>query len=503
MYLSKSKYCGLWQCPKLAWLAKNKPELAQIDGSAMERFETGNRVGDLAMGLFGDFVEVTAYNGEKLDLSAMIRATKAEMEKGTPIICEASFSYNGLYCAVDILKKEPNGWAIYEVKSSVAHDGDKDDKAVYIADISYQKYVLEHCGIPVTGTYLICLNGEYVLNGELDLQKLFVIHDVASQLAAQEGLIEANIAILERLLLLEEEPEIDIHENCVKPYKCSFWNHCTAHLPSPSVFDLYRMQYRKKLELYRKGIVTFDALLESGCIKNKTQNRQILHHLFPQADQIDRTGIQAFLDGLTFPLYFLDFETMQMAIPEYQGTHPYAQIPFQYSLHYLETPEGELHHREFLGVSGDDPRRQIAQRLCQDIPANVCVLAYNKGFECTRLKELAELFPDLAPHLLAIRDHMKDLLTPFQSGCYYTKAMGGSFSIKSVLPALFPDDPALDYHNLEGIHNGGEAMAIFPKIKDMPPEEQAITRRNLLKYCELDTFAMVKVWQKLVEAAQN
>lgn len=128
-------------------------------------------------------------------------------------------------------------------------------------------------------------------------------------------------------------------------------------------------------------------------------------------------------------------------------------------------------------------------------------------WQCPKLAWLAknkpELFPDLAPHLLAIRDNMKDLLTPFQSGCYYTKAMGGSFSIKSVLPALFPDDPALDYHNLEGIHNGGEAMAIFPKIKDMPPEEQAITRRNLLRYCELDTFAMVKLWQKLMEVAQN
>ena len=128
---------------------------------------------------------------------------------------------------------------------------------------------------------------------------------------------------------------------------------------------------------------------------------------------------------------------------------------------------------------------------------NVCVTAYNKAFECTRLKELAETFPDLADHLLNISDNIKDLLVPFQSGYYYTKAMGGSFSIKSVLPALFPDDPALDYHNLEQIHNGGEAMSIFPKIKEMPPEEAERTRHNLLKYCELDTYAMVKVWERL------
>ena len=131
-----------------------------------------------------------------------------------------------------------------------------------------------------------------------------------------------------------------------------------------------------------------------------------------------------------------------------------------------------------------------------------CVTAYNKAFECARLKELAATFPDLSDHLLDIRDHIIDLLVPFQSGYYYNRAMKGSFSIKSVLPAIFPDDPSLDYHNLEGVHNGGEAMTIFPKIKDMPPEEQAKARHDLLKYCELDTYAMVKVWEELVRVAE-
>ena len=133
---------------------------------------------------------------------------------------------------------------------------------------------------------------------------------------------------------------------------------------------------------------------------------------------------------------------------------------------------------------------------------NVCVTAYKKSFECTRLKELAEAFPDLAEHLLNIQENIIDLLVPFQSGYYYNRAMGGSFSIKSVLPAIFPDDPELDYHNLEGVHNGGEAMTIFPKIQFMSPEEQKIARHNLLKYCELDTYAMVKVWEALVRAAE-
>ena len=129
---------------------------------------------------------------------------------------------------------------------------------------------------------------------------------------------------------------------------------------------------------------------------------------------------------------------------------------------------------------------------------NVCTLAYNKGFECGRIKELAALFPDLAVHLMNIQEHIQDLLTPFQSGYYYVPAMGGSFSIKSVLPALFPDDPSLDYHNLTGgVQNGGDAMTIFPKIQYMPPNEAKAAREALLRYCELDTWAMVKVWERL------
>ena len=201
VYLSKSKYCGLWQCPKIAWLRQYKPEAATIDEMVEARFVAGNVVGDLAMGLFGDFVEVTTYNGEKLDLPKMIEKTVLEMEKGTENICEASFSYNGLYCAVDILKKDGDGWAIYEVKSSTKHRKDDgtytDDKEVYVDDISYQKYVLEHCGVKVTGTYLVCLNGDYVFDGNLDLSQLFFISDVSDEVKLEITRIEPNLAIAE------------------------------------------------------------------------------------------------------------------------------------------------------------------------------------------------------------------------------------------------------------------------------------------------------------------
>ena len=503
VYLSKSKYTGLWQCPKIAWLRQYKPEVATIDEMVQARFVAGNMVGDLAMGLFGDFVEVTTYNEEKLDLPKMIEKTVTEIEKGTENICEASFSYNGLYCAVDILKKDEDGWAIYEVKSSTKHQKDDgtytDDKEVYIADIAYQKYVLEHCGVKVTGTYLVCINGDYIFDGTLDLQQFFFISDVANEIGPELNIIEHNLAVAEEVLASDEEPDIDLDVCCLKPYKCAFWQYCSKHIPEESVFKVYRLKNTKKFEYYHNGWITYRELLENAPIKNEKQLRQIEFGLEDKGTYINRAEIASFLKSLSYPLYFLDFETMQPVIPEYIGTKPYAQIPFQYSLHYIEIEGGELKHKEFLAESGTDPRRALAKQLCADIPMNVCVTAYNKAFECTRIKELAEYYPDLAEHLLNIKENIVDLLVPFQSGWYYNRAMGGSFSIKSVLPAIFPDDPSLNYHNLEGVHNGGEAMTIFPKIKDMSPEEQKAARNNLLKYCELDTFAMVKVWEELVK----
>ena len=170
-------------------------------------------------------------------------------------------------------------------------------------------------------------------------------------------------------------------------------------------------------------------------------------------------------------------------------------------MHIKESESAPYIHKEHLAENdGTDPRRKLAEQLCQDIPKGACVLAYNKKFEVSRTEELAALYPDLADHLLNIARNIKDLLDPFQAGYYYLPSMGGSFSIKSVLPALFPNEPELDYHNLdERCQNGGDAMTFFPKIRYMLPEEVQSAREALLNYCKLDTWAMVKVWQKLKE----
>ena len=185
MYFSKSKYCGFWQCPKMAWLDKYKPEEKVIDASDEVRYRTGHNVGDLAKTLFGDYVETTVIKEDgKQNMSAMIEKTEQEIAKGTENICEAAFSYKGLYCAVDILHKEKDGYAIYEVKSKTYKYDDEDDDdgpiSIYLVDIAYQKYVLEKSGIKVTGTYLVRLNKNYRRHGDIDAKELFFIIDVGN-----------------------------------------------------------------------------------------------------------------------------------------------------------------------------------------------------------------------------------------------------------------------------------------------------------------------------------
>jgi hypothetical protein len=432
------------------------------------------------------------------------------MEEGVENICEASFALEGHYCAVDILRKTETGWAIYEVKSSSfpEFNGQEARLEKYAPDIAYQKWVLTQCGVNVTGTYLVCLNSDYVRQGELDIQQMFVVNDLKDLVDNEYLKVAARVSQALKVINSEQEPDLDLSEGCMKPYGCAFLGYCKRQhgISSPSVFDIYGGQgrggftFKKKLDYYHQGLVTFEDLRSTDI--GPIQNIQIESALTGK-EFINPDGIRKFLEKITYPIYFLDFETMQDAVPQYDGAKVYAQITFQYSLHIKTSANAPYDHEEYLAPSdGSDPRRSVAEKLCKDIPKDVCTLAYNKMFECGRIRELAALYPDLSNHLLNIADHIIDLIAPFRAGDYYVPAMGGSFSIKSVLPALFPGDPELDYHNLDDrCQNGGDAMTIFPRIKDMEPEEAKASREALLNYCKLDTWAMVKVWEKLKEKA--
>ena len=489
--LTKSAYTDGVQCPKMLWMERHMPQ--EFDASVLNDgvMQAGAEVGDLARGYFGPHVEVPL-DGRR----AMAETTARLLAAGAPVVCEASFEQDGCFCSVDILRVEAGGVHVVEVKSSTHI------KDVHYDDLAFQVWLLERCGLTVKSASLLHLDADYVRQGDLDLQRLFALADCTERVRALVLLVADEVARLKATLARPGEPQVAIGCQCKSPYECGYRGWCWRHVPKPSVFDLIRMNTQKALDLSARGVVTLaDLLAEPGVSLSPRQFVQARCETEDLPEVVDRGEVARFVAGGVYPLSFLDFETAQPAVPLFDGTHPYQQIPTQYSLHVLREPGGELEHREYLAPHEGDPRRCVAERLVADVPATGTVYAYNMSFEKGRIKELAQAVPDLADRLLGISARMDDLIKPFQAGAYYARAMGGSNSIKAVLPALFPNDPELDYHNLEGVHNGSEAMAAFARMAAMMPTERAQTREQLLRYCELDTYAMVKIWRKLEEAA--
>ena len=483
--LSKSRYCNWVQCPRMLWLLDHNKE--EWDETVLNEriIEQGHKVGDLAQEYFATDITIP-YNQDK---SRMIMETKNALDKKEVIIAEASFANNRNFCSVDILKVSNNYTEIVEVKSST------ELKNIYLHDVAYQYYVLTSEGLKIKKASVMYINNNYTRKGELNLQELFTIEDCTDTVRKMQKSIAENIEEIKRSQ--KSEPVQDIGHHCKNPYECGFIKHCWKHIPKNSIFNIAKLRSEKKFNYYQQGIISFQQAFDSGITLNSKQLQQVETELKKSPPVIQHKKIQLFLKTLSYPMYFLDFETYMAAIPPFDKTRPYMQIPFQYSLHILEKKKGILTHREFLAKEGTDPRRQLAENLCQDIPIGVCVVAYNMSFEKGRLEELAALFPDLSSHLMEICESMKDLMQPFQSRAYYRREFAGSYSIKVILPTLYPNNKELDYSNLETIHKGDEAMGIFPTLHEKTAEEINKIRKALLAYCRLDTLGMVKIMEFL------
>lgn len=488
MNLSKSKYCRGLLCKKMLWLDIFHPEYADDELVNQAVFDNGNVVGDVAMGYFGDFFEIPFSD----NLNDMISLTNKKMKEGCNVIAEASFVYDDNFCSVDILKKNGDFYDIYEVKSST------EVKDIYREDVSYQYYVLTNLKLNIRNVYIMYVNSNYVRRGELNLKELFLLEDVTEYAKNRYEYVRDKICELKNID--DSVCDIDIDVYCDKPYTCIYKPYCQRCLSKPNVFDIASMSVSKKYNLYHKNLITFKDILSSDEKITSKQMDQLEIELSNDSI-INKENIKSFLSTLSYPLYFLDFETFQQSIPMWDMVKPYMQIPFQYSLHFMNEKGGLLFHKEFLAKEGENPMRALALKLIEDIPGDVCVLAYNMSFEKSIIKRLAYMFPDLSDDLMKIYNNIKDLMIPFYNHDFYVKEMKGSYSIKYVLPALCGND--LNYKKLDEVHNGSEAMNAYLNLDKKSNEEIIKTRNNLLKYCELDTLAMVKILDKLYEVIDD
>jgi len=486
--LSKSTYLRGLKCEKALYLYKHFYNLKDPVTSQQEAiFSQGTNVGILAQSLFSGGVDASPKSVFNFQQSVL--DTILYLEDGERIIYEAAFQYKGVLAALDILVRDEEGWKAYEVKSSTSVS------ETYIQDAALQYYVITNSGIELKDISIVYINNQYLKNGDIDVHELFTIESVLDPVKEILPKIPNQITALKKVLQQDSIPDIDIGMHCYNPYECDFMRTCWKHIPEYSVFDISNLFKTKKFELYYNGIVTFDQIDPANSNLNSNQLLQVTSEVNNESF-INKKQIRTFLNELNYPLYYLDFETMGSAVPVYDHSKPYQQLVFQYSLHVQGKLDGELTHFEYLAQTDPDidPRIGFVKQLIEECGTNGDVIVYNIGFERGKLNDLMMLFPEYTNELTNIIDRLKDLMIPFQQKWYYTPEMKGSYSIKYVLPALVPE---LSYQNLEIREGGTASNTFYQMVTGEFKGDVTKTRQDLLEYCKLDTYAMVRILDKL------
>lgn len=474
--LSKSKILLHRQCPKRLWLHIHKPELAEVDPAAEARFRDGNKVGDVARQLYpgGDFIDT-------LNREEALTRTAADLKSDKKPIFEAAFLHDDVLVRADLLVPEKSGYRLVEVKSSTKV------KDYHLEDITVQTWVMQQAGLEPSRCMVAHINNEFVYPGKSKYQGLLKEVPVDAEIQARIDEVPVWISQAQKTIAKRKEPNIAPGDQCREPFPCDF-----AHYCSPPEIDV-----KYPVEILPYGAKVAAQLRAEGYrdlrkvpAKKLSDPKHIRVHRVTKSGkaELDQEATDA-VRRLGYPRYYLDFETIAFAVPIWAGTSPYKQIPFQWSCH-IEKADGTLTHKEYLDITGADPRRGFAESLVKTLGSKGPIIVYNAPFEGSRMKELAEAFPDLAPKLLAAVDRLFDLL-PLARKHYYHPAMKGSWSIKAVLPTIAPE---LDYSNLTVAHGGMAQDAYLDLIgSELSIKETDELKKALLAYCEQDTLAMIKV----------
>ena len=394
------------------------------------------------------------------------------------------------------MHKTKNGWNIYEVKSSSSI------KSYHEYDASIQWHVLKNLKIvDINEVFIATLNNKYLKQKAIDPTEFFNIQPVTQIAKENRSEIEKKIRELKEIAAMQNEPKINIGAHCKKPHSCKYFNKCWPENIDDidSVFKFYRLNLSKKLKLYEKGIDTFAKVKDIDSLSS-IQKLQIEAYK-TNAPVINKDKISNFINKVKYPISYFDFETFTDAVPIYDKQRPHMQMPFQYSLHIQRNEKEKLNindnHFEFIADHDQDPRRALAESIITNFPKEGTIMAYNESFEKNCIKTLASHCPDLEEDLLKLNERFLDLIEPFRGGGYYDPKFKGKFSIKNVLPAVCPNNPELDYSELE-ISNGGMAMNAYKQMRDNQSKcDYKINRNELFKYCRLDTYAMYAIFKKL------
>lgn len=491
MHLSKSDFLKYRTCPSYFWLWKNKPELVPEDSPEEVRknkFEQGNQVESLARGLFPNGVLVEGYNTQ-----AVSNTERVVSEDASVIFQATVITDNNLLAMADVLERDSDGWILYEVKSSSSVKKDK-----HIPDMAFQKLAFEMAGYKINSTRIIHLNKEFVRHGEtIDPTTFFVTEDVSRAVETITSEVRDQVVLALEKMTQSDEPTVCPCRSLSKGKHCPTFTYFNPDIPEYSVYDISRMQGKKLAELVDAEIFDIKDIPDDFSL---TPNQQAQVDIEKRGTpHVNQEAIKNSLSELEFPLYFLDYESVNPAIPLVDGVHPHQQMVFQYSLHILDTPDGELRHTEYLSREASlSALEELASQMRADIGDSGSVIVWHKTFERDRNKELGELFSQYKEFYESLNKRIYDLEDVFSKNDYVHPGFLGKSSIKYVLPVLVPE---LSYKDL-AIGKGDIASVRWYEIVTKENEDgQAQVFNDLLAYCKLDTLAMVKIYEHLLSIA--
>ena len=489
--LSKSKLMAYRQCPRRLWLEVHRTDLLEVSADSQARFDAGNEVGDIARRIYDPQSRGALLDVGVLGVDGAINQTRALLGERAPIF-EAGFAARRVRAFADVLlpirRKGRAAWRMVEVKSSTSV------KDYHRDDLATQTLLAQESGVDLAEVALAHIDSTWVYRGRGDYSGLLVEADLTEESLARgkevgQWIDEAHV-IVER----QNAPETRTGRHCREPYECGFHGFCRAREPQARVPAAWLPRAQTKA---LKSLLESDPALElenvPDTLLNERQQR-VKTVTLSGKPYFDKAGAQRALARDGRPAYFLDFETVMFAVPRWKGTRPYQQIPFQFSLHRLSL-SGALEHTSHLNLSGDDPSREFAEALVATCGRRGPIYVYNIGFERARIMELAERFPVLSAPLEAIAARLRDLL-PEVMDHYYHPSQQGSWSIKSVLPVIAPD---LDYAQLDGVKDGGMAMAAYMEATAgaTTPQRRTELSQQLQTYCGRDTFGLYRIWRFL------
>ncbi len=489
IHLSKTKLLAFKQCPRRLWLEVHQPDHRADSAHTQHSFSVGHEVGDIARQLYDPKIKGQLLDAQRDGFEHTLD-TSLQLVQGRKPIFEAGFRAEGAIAFADIMlpitAQGRPAWKMVEVKSSgQVKDYHRDDSAI-------QAFVARSAGVSLSRIALAHIDTSWTYPGANDYLGLLKEVDLSVESFSRADEVKAWISDAQKVVKKKSLPKATTGAQCGSPYECGFIGYCQSLEPQAEfpVEWLPKVSTKRLREHLAKPKVR-DLRDVPDDLLNATQLRVKTQHLSNE-NYFDLAGAKDYLASFGLPAYFIDFETINMAVPIWKGTRPFQQIPFQLSVHRI-AKNGKLTHTEFLDLSGKYPAKPFAAALLDACGATGPVFVYNISFERSRIKELAERFPKLSAGLIALSERLVDLW-PVAVNYFYSPSQQGSWSIKKVLPALVPE---LSYDNLDGVQDGGMAMDAFAEA--IHPSTSAIRqeqlRKQLLAYCKLDTYAMVKMWQ--------